>query len=107
MRAPKETARAWPAFPAKLVTFSWVLSWIMAFNLLSHSLIKETLLLGVLLNSAHNGMLSIKIADRSPKNEPLSSYSSLLPPRRRLFPKKSCEFSLLFRYRQSRSLADL
>ena len=52
--------------PARLVTFSFKLSLIILSIFLSQSSIKEILLLGVLLNSAQKGILSIKIADKSP-----------------------------------------
>ena len=39
---------------------------LMALILVSHSVIKETFLLGVLMISTQNGKFSIKIADKSP-----------------------------------------
>ena len=53
--------------PAMLVTFSVFTSFTIACSLLSHSLISDTLLLGVQLHSAQKGKFSIKIADKSPK----------------------------------------
>ena len=60
--------------PAKLVTFSFMVSSTIACLLCSHSLINDTLLLGVLLNSAQNGILSISMALKSPKTVPFSLY---------------------------------
>src|SRR5690606_14246663 len=90
--------------PARLVTFSLIVSSTMACILYSQSLINDTLLLGVLLNSAQKGILSIKIADKSPKTVPFSLYNSLLPPSRKLLPVNNCEFSLLFKCIHSKSL---
>jgi hypothetical protein len=50
-----------------------LVSLIIAAIFVSHSLISEILLLGVLLNSAQIGMFSIRIADKS-KKELLSSW---------------------------------
>ena len=53
--------------PAKLRTSSCKVPFIIASIFSSHLSISEISLLGVLINSAHIGKLSISIADKSPK----------------------------------------
>ena len=90
--------------PKRLVTFSFIVSSTMACILVSQSGINETSLLGVLLNSAQKGMLSINMAERSPNTVPFSLYNSLLPPKRKLFPRNNSESGLLFKYKHNKSL---
>src|SRR5690625_5500580 len=77
--------------PIKLVTLSVMVSSTIACIFISQSDNNEILFFGVLLYSAQKGMLSISIAERSPKLVPFSLYNSLLPPRRKPFPVKSWE----------------
>ena len=84
-----------------------IVSFTIAGSLVSQSPIKDVLLEGVELNSAQIGILSIKIADKSPKKVLLSSYNCLLPPKRRLFPVNNCDSSLLFKYKHNKSLLAL
>src|SRR5690606_34402792 len=90
--------------PARLVTFSVMVSFTIVCILVSQSPMSETSLLGVLLYSAQKGILSINIAERSPKTVPFSWYSCLLPPNRKLFPKNKCALGLLLRYIHNKSL---
>src|SRR5690606_30150072 len=90
--------------PARLVTFSFIVSFTTACILVSQLPIRETSLLGVLLYSAQKGILSIRIADKSPNTVPFSSYNCLLPPSLRLFPRNNSALGLLLRYIQSKSL---
>src|SRR5690606_41876585 len=81
-----------------------MVSFTMACIFTSQSPNKEISLLGVLLNSAQKGILSIKIAERSPKTVPFSSYNCLLPPSRKLFPGINCASGLWLGYMQGKSL---
>src|SRR5699024_8505319 len=75
--------------PIKLVTFSFIVSSTIACILISQSDKSDIWLLGVLLYSAQKGILSINIADKSPKLVPFSLYNSLLPPNRKPLPVNS------------------